>query len=290
MFDVNTIIHYPQGRLGNLLFQLVAASEVIGARNRVVTLASEATDYFNWDDSFFILPCPRCIRARVTLVWMYILRLISQIGIIGIIQPDQLDLPNGFTSEGIGVKINQGFFSNVYVLVGFFQHECFRKVKPETIKSLKSDAEFRLKNIPLEFRVAVHFRFGDYENFSIYGAKGTEIPLHYYIKAFNLIEKKIQMPEYIIFSDNPQKAKLVMNQTGRFFTIYDGNEPIHDFVGMSSCSHAVLSASTFAWWAADLIQNPNKIIIAPEFWLGFKTNSWFPTHIKTKGFTYISAL
>ncbi len=49
---------------------------------------------------------------------------------------------------------------------------------------------------------------------------------------------------------------------------------------MSLCNHAILSASSFSWWGAALMSTPQKFVIGPQYWLGFKSNEWFPDSIK----------
>jgi hypothetical protein len=282
------VIHYPQGRLGNLLFQLVAANEIFTERSNTLTFASEATDYFEWPQNYFILPCPAIFRPKLTSMWMLMLKLLIKLRIFGKIEPKQLNLLNGYKAEDYSNNITKGLIRNIYVMLGFYQHNNYQLLRPKLKSNIMYKAESKIGNTCMESRVAVHFRFGDYNNFSIYGVEGTILPLDYYVKAFDDIEKNVKNPCYVVLSDDPHKADLVMKQIGKTYISSQGDLPIQDFATISVCAHAILSASTFSWWGAKLIENPNKIIIAPKFWLGFKTKTWFPFHIETKEFKYIS--
>ncbi len=51
------------------------------------------------------------------------------------------------------------------------------------------------------------------------------------------------------------------------FIFSEGQEQIDDFARIMSCDHNILShASSFGWWAAYVNQNPNKIVVAPEWY------------------------
>ena len=37
---------------------------------------------------------------------------------------------------------------------------------------------------------------------------------------------------------------------------------------MSLCNNNIIANSSFGWWGAWLIENPNKKVIAPKMWFG----------------------
>jgi len=284
---MRAIFVYPQGRLGNLLFQLTAAGEVAADGGYIITMASEATDYFAWDGKLLTLPCPKRWRTRATSIWMRTLRLLANLGLVGVIEPARMPVSDGYETEIVELKTNIGLLPGIFVTLGFFHHDKFKKMRPRLTRQVIEVAEKRLRGVPIESRVGVHFRFGDYETWSVYGIQGANLPVTYYINAFKIIEQKIKDPYYIIFSDDPHKARSIMREAGRTCIAYEGGSAIDDFAGMASCSHAVLSASSFAWWAAELISNSDKLVVAPEYWLGFKSQCWYPAQIKTEGFIYV---
>ena len=54
---------------------------------------------------------------------------------------------------------------------------------------------------------------------------------------------------------------------GEEFLFSEGNPQIDDFSLIMSCDHNILShASSFGWWAAYVNPNPNKIVVAPEYY------------------------
>ena len=44
--------------------------------------------------------------------------------------------------------------------------------------------------------------------------------------------------------------------------------PYFDMCFMTLCDGGVMSNSTFSWWGAWLISNPDKQVIAPKMWFG----------------------
>ena len=122
--------------------------------------------------------------------------------------------------------------------------------------------------------VFVGVRKGDYTESS----KSTEhygAPcLEYYKKAIAIILDKVDNPFFVVFSDDIDwvKEKLDFRQAG----ILDGQieyrdiEKIHsnfeELYVMASCKHAVMSNSNFNFWGAWMINNPDKIVVAPIEW------------------------
>lgn len=71
---------------------------------------------------------------------------------------------------------------------------------------------------------------------------------------------------FVVFSDNMTWAKEIMDGFSRPHEFIEGEAYYHDFYLMSFCRHQIISNSTFAWWAAYLNKNIDKVIIAPKIW------------------------
>lgn len=87
----------------------------------------------------------------------------------------------------------------------------------------------------------------------------------YYEKAMSLFSNDSL---FVVISDNMEFAKKNISTVGRN-VIFVENEPHYiDFYLQTLCKHNIIGNSTFSWWGAWLNQNPGKIVVRPEKWIG----------------------
>lgn len=126
--------------------------------------------------------------------------------------------------------------------------------------------------------VFVGIRRGDYISDKQSLAHYGDCDFDYYKKAIKLIQEKVVNPVIIFFSNDIEWVKENMNEEtlgcSGIELLYRNEEDIfNDFEElyvMASCKHAIITNSTFNFWGAWLIQNPDKIVVAPKAW--FKDN------------------
>jgi len=112
--------------------------------------------------------------------------------------------------------------------------------------------------------VMVHVRRGDYVNNDFF----TSQPVSYYQKGFQKMIQKIKNPVFFFFSDDLDwtRENLGTDNETYYVDINNGSTDYMELALMSSCKHAIIANSTFSWWGAWLINNPEKMVIAPEKW------------------------
>lgn len=163
---------------------------------------------------------------------------------------------------------------NIY-LGGLWQSELFFG---STAAAVKKDLQFKnelfseimlskANEIINENSIMLHIRRGDYLKLPIYEILGVD----YFIRAIELILARVSEPKFYIFSDDMiwVKANLSNYFKQKNITAYIVNDTkidIEDFFLMSKCKHAIISNSTFSWWAAWLNENSDKLIIGPDKW------------------------
>jgi len=84
-------------------------------------------------------------------------------------------------------------------------------------------------------------------------------------------------PLFFVFTNDDDNDWTKENLNLKFPTIYvdhnDKNNYYEDLRLMSQCKHAICSNSSWAWWGAWLITNPQKIIYAPKKWFNVNINT-----------------
>lgn len=114
--------------------------------------------------------------------------------------------------------------------------------------------------------ISIHIRMGDYlSNSDLYGGICT---VEYYREAIQYMREKVQNPTFYIFSDEPNRAREVLNDSD--MVLVEGNDEDQaycDLELMSHCKYNIIANSSFSWWAAWINQNKQKIVISPSKWL-----------------------
>ena len=161
---------------------------------------------------------------------------------------------------------------------GFYQSErFFKEIEDEVRAAFQFDLGKASKNsrklaeriLKDPHSVSFHVRRGDYMSPKFYKRFGSVCQLPYYEKAVEKILSIDPEAHFYVFSDDIKwvQEQLHLPQ----YTIIDGNtgnNSWQDMMLMSFCRHHVIANSTFSWWGAWLDHRPNKIVIAPDRWLG----------------------
>lgn len=162
------------------------------------------------------------------------------------------------------------YFYNHCYFMGWFQNEAyFRDIRKELLRDFRPRKKIKVSK---EFReillhrntVALHVRRGDYRKM------GLDLNLSYYRSAIQYVNKHVENPVYIIFSDDIKWVKEKLSIGAETYTISDFGQfaDYEELLLMSYCKHNIIANSTFSWWGAWLNRNQNKIVVAPKNWTG----------------------
>ena len=264
------------GGLGNQMFQYAFGRSVSAYHNTELfldTIDLESRDvahtYRNFSlDNFYI----KAVVAPQDLVkWQHRKKSLFKKAILKIPFSGKLNV----VSEGkihfdpsIGMPANNVYLSGYWQSPLYFNtvenllYDDFRFISPPN-----SEFESILSGIKEGNSVSLHIRRGDYvtnpETIAYHGL----CDLAYYNKAIDLMRNKVHDPVFFIFSDDPQwvEQNFELSENIILVSRSESNQ-FDDLQLMSSCKHAIIANSSFSWWGAWLINNPDKIIIAPKKW------------------------
>lgn len=159
--------------------------------------------------------------------------------------------------------------TNKYIY-GYFQSEKYFENCKELISELYtfpvplSQKAEEIKNlIKEENSVAIHIRLGDYKKLrNHYLDVCTQ---KYYKNAMEYIAQNEETPRFFVFTNDAEEVKKIVRLPENAI-IVEGTKDYEDFELIRECKHAIISNSTFSWWAAYLNDNTNKRVVAPTPW------------------------
>ena len=130
----------------------------------------------------------------------------------------------------------------------------------------------------------IHVRRGDYTDWSIMGVRDASLPLEYYKQRMLSLCKLYSDITFIVLGDD---LGFIEENFGFIDNVVISRESAAvDLAIMGLCDVAVLSNSTLSWWGVKLSRK-NIDIFAPKYWLGWKSNKWYPIGIQIDGANYV---
>lgn len=255
------------GRLGNQLFQY-AALKGLGLKNGYdVKIPNPQT--MSWHGQVSLLD-------RFNIECEYAT------------QEDMNTLQNLY-EEPTWQKYDDNFFNipDNTTLEGFFQSTFyFEHIESQIKKELTPKDEYLnkgkeyIQSLKDEYKceiVSVHVRRGDNmtngQTELIQAFEPGGLYEQYFTKAKKVFDGK--NVKFLVFTggqrfneDNSTDVAWCKNFfKGDEFLFSEGQPQIDDFCRIMLCDHNILShASSFGWWAAYVNPNPNKIVVAPEYY------------------------
>jgi hypothetical protein len=117
---------------------------------------------------------------------------------------------------------------------------------------------------------SIHVRRGDY---LLYPTKHPVVTIEYLQFAIRMISHYKKITRFKFFSDDIPwciTCGINLEFPDCQFEYSTGKSETEDLIEMSCCEHNIISNSTMSWWAAELNQNPGKVIVVPqkENWFG----------------------
>ncbi len=171
-----------------------------------------------------------------------------------------------FDERVLDVKVTGSLY-----LDGYWQGEGYFKDVEETIREdLRFIPPTDMANQRMAERirdsnaVALHVRWFD----SAAETSCYNLSADYYGRAIALMDTKLECPQYFLFSDDPEAARIKLPLIeGRVTPVVHnrGEERAYsDLWLMAQCRHFINANSTYSWWGAWLGGGKEKIVLAPD--------------------------
>lgn len=277
---------YNQGRLGNLLFQYAAIVEATTKEDLIICFDNELFKFIEPSRKLLIIKSPKFLRFFPNRKINDLFGFFSKKKVICSLTPRCRYEKNEYLVETSEISLNKGFFRNIVLVKGFFQYDKWVLKNIQLKQNVLEKIKIKLSKLSVsECKVAVHIRSTDYKDWIVYGKKDATLNNEWYRLAIDHAIRKLRNPQFIFFTDDENYVDSLDLTIP--VVIFKGNSPMEDLLAMTLCDHAIISPSTFSYFGSILSYTKGKLIIAPKFWAGFKSNTWYPPTIETSMMYYL---
>ena len=261
---------YFKGRLGNQIFQYVFYKYLQSqSKGKVVFFTNPhhayLAKYFELED-YQALTYESKLYSVVTRIIPRIIPF-KNVFIQNFVSPRKIE-PKNFT-------IYNGYFQNDWYLNQLEQKPAL-DIKAKYVKAFEDLYGEIFKK---EKTIVVHIRRTDYLK---YGKRDISLPIDYFK---NRLEEIQDLDSYKVFfvSDDVPFVKATFSEKPNF--IFSTHDEIIDFQIIQHADIAIISNSSFGWWAAYLNKKASQII-APKNWMGFRIGAEHPKGVMTPKFIW----
>jgi len=277
-----------EGRLGNQIFQYAALSSIApaGARIFAVGLEDLAGLFELRGPSLTVLRGGIWLKRfakQVLAPWLLRplarrLRLISYA-----CEPERGD---DYRGSGGEFELRRGLIAGLlFVDGGYYQSsEFWGDLFPPRSLTLRASWRTHARQILAQHAGRVparpcflHVRRGDYLGYSSHGVSDLTLPAEFFRRAIEELRQRADFDLLALVTDDPQWARAEFASVANSVVI--SADPRTDFAVMAECAGGIVSNSTFSLAAALFMRNP-ALVIAPEYWFGFRVNRWLPPKIR----------
>jgi Glycosyl transferase family 11 len=285
------VITFQRGRLGNHLFQY-PAMKMFAPDAGIIAVGMD--DLVRGFDGVSLSPLSLPVKGEQGLLWRVKVRLVTwttlamaALRLVSVVDEEE-------SCDGPHFRVTRGLFRGItYFRSGWYQLESVADspggVGLQIKQHLADVAERALSSLPglPHDRYFVHVRRGDYTTFPSVEHPAV-LSLAWYRKQMLRVRDRNPDAVFVVTSDDKPYVDEFLGGDPGVFVVHLG--VLEDFAVMAGClGGGILSASTFAWWAACLARRKNSsaYFVAPRYWVGHGTHTWIPMGIQTSWIEYV---
>jgi len=137
--------------------------------------------------------------------------------------------------------------------------------------------------LPLCF---VHVRRTDYSTWPRPDIPAI-LPAAWFARAMDFITESIGPVDFVVVTDDREWVR--QDSVLGPIDLFEGSE-LEDWALMASCDAGILSPSSFAYWAAKIATDLNRVtgpFVAPTYWGAWMAKEWYPTGMNSSFFSFL---